>query len=542
MSISFPASLLGRRLGLAVLLLLGLGVWSACGSSTPRTESDISAGSLVTASATADVVIAAQTAPQLTTVRIIPNHIFLSPGETTLLSSAAYDQQGRELPGVRFNWQLVDEVAGTITRGGVFVAGFTPGTFRDAITVVANSPVGAERERTTSSASVTVLAPQEGSQPASIRLLPDRVDLLSGETTQLFAYALTREGTIVPRVALRWEMDAPEAGSVDQEGTLLAGDVVGTFPAAVRVTLLPEADSEQLKISATADVVVLDPEDLTQRISALVLPGVVSLGLGQETRFTGVVLDEKGNQLIPQATSWQIGDPGAGSLGPDGRFHAGSTSGVYPGAVSMTAKVSHLGEELSLTTEATVVVVDISRVVTKPGTLQTVAIFPDRVTLSPGESTRLSVVGLDGDGRLLDDVQLVWSLDPLTGEISPSGKLVAANFPGIHQSAIIVDARQIGAEEQAFQTISATLIIRGKLEKVDVTPQRATVLPGGRIRFRAVGYDKNGTSLPDVTARWSVVDTRVGTIDASGVFTAGESLGEYPGAVRVEMVQRLPSP
>ena len=520
---------------------MAIGLWVACGTGTPEVRDGLTTGRSITVSATANVLIVEQASSQLNWVQVIPNNIILLAGETTKLSSAAYDQQGRVLQEVQFRWRLNDQEAGSITPGGVFVAGFNTGTFDNSVVVVATPPAGSIGGVMEGRASVTIIEPRESSLPASIRPIPDQVALPPGASIQLFAFALDVSRAVIPDIDLQWRLNQPAMGFISQNGLLTASDVIGTFPDAVQVTLLDRDGTEQAGISATVDVTILDPEDRTGEISTVVLPQVISLRPGQETRFNVLVLDERGSQLIPDTTTWEILDSGAGFLTDGGRFQAAETPGIYRDAVGASHLIRRPGGDISLSTTATVVVLEIPEItVSVPGTLRRIAIFPKRVTLSPDESTRLSVVSLDGDGRHLPDVQVKWFLDPALGEFSPSGNIVAANVPGVHEDAIRVDVSQQIGTEQVSQTINATLIIRGELTKVEITPQTAAVTPGGRIAFRSAGFDANDVLLPDVVYRWSVTREDVGTVDANGVFTAGKDLGEYPGAVQVEIVQRLP--
>lgn len=86
--------------------------------------------------------------------------------------------------------------------------------------------------------------------------------------------------------------------------------------------------------------------------------------------------------------------------------------------------------------------------------------------------------------------------------------------------------------------VSASLIIRGPSESVELTPQVDTLARGEKSQFRARAYDKNRTLLTDVGFRWRVTNPLVGIIDADGVFTAEGLPGEYPGAIEVVAVQR----
>ena len=64
---------------------------------------------------------------------------------------------------------------------------------------------------------------------------------------------------------------------------------------------------------------------------------------------------------------------------------------------------------------------------------------------------------------------------------------------------------------------------------VVVTPSSTALSPGGTQQFSASALDNQGQPVSGATVTWSVVNG--GTIDASGLFTAGPTPGVYSGAV-----------
>ena len=113
------------------------------------------------------------------------------------------------------------------------------------------------------------------------------------------------------------------------------------------------------------------------------------------------------------------------------------------------------------------------------------------------------------------------------------------DFPGVYPDAIRAEVTLETETGPVVKEVSATLIIRDKLDHVIITPDVVRLAQKERIQFQAVGYDKNNILMPDVFFRWSVINPDVGTIDSRGLFTAEGDPGEYPDAVRVEAFQRL---
>ena len=93
----------------------------------------------------------------------------------------------------------------------------------------------------------------------------------------MLALAVDANGVAIPNMKFRWEVLEPLAGSISQDGRLTAGEAIGTFPKAVKVTLTPQAGERIRMMSTSLDVRVVDPATVAQQISAAVLPRVISL-------------------------------------------------------------------------------------------------------------------------------------------------------------------------------------------------------------------------------------------------------------------------
>ena len=525
---------------LFVLGLLTALIWSSCGSVSGPEGISKESRPVVTAQAAADVVIVETGAPRLTRAQPVPGHVVLAPGETIGLSAIGFDQEGRDLFGTTFSWQVADPQAGSITPSGVFRAGFTKGTFTDALVVTAQSPAGVVRSSVQGTASVTVAELNLQLRPTNVRVFPNKAEVEPRETLSLLALAVDANGLAIPNMKFKWEMLEPLAGSITEDGRLTVGTNIGTFPGAVKVTLTPREGDGTEVISTHLDVNVLDPANAEQRISAIVLPQVISLRPNEQMRFASIVLDRRGNQITPTRLSWEVTDKMAGVISQEGHFRAGPEPDVYQGAVKVSMSIP--GIEQDITATGTVLIVDVAPLRLQPVQSARVTIFPNVVVLSPGESTRVSIISQNSDIRP-SATNIRWSLDPPeVGEVSQFVNVTANDFPGLYEDAIRAVVTLETAEGPVTHEVSASLIIRGPLTSVDVVPSVATLPRGEKIGFRAVAYDENGVLLPDVFFRWSIADPAAGKIDSSGLFTAEGRIGEYPGAVQVEAVQRGRAP
>jgi len=74
------------------------------------------------------------------------------------------------------------------------------------------------------------------------------------------------------------------------------------------------------------------------------------------------------------------------------------------------------------------------------------------------------------------------------------------------------------------------------LDNVVISPVTATVPVGGTKQFTAVGRDANNVTVDNVSYTWAVV-AGGGTINSTGLFTAGNTPGTYPNTVQVTAVK-----
>ncbi len=69
------------------------------------------------------------------------------------------------------------------------------------------------------------------------------------------------------------------------------------------------------------------------------------------------------------------------------------------------------------------------------------------------------------------------------------------------------------------------------LNRIEVSPDPTTLVTGGTQQFTAIGYDASNNPIPNLPVTWEVINGG-GTIDATGLFTAGATPGTYADTVR----------
>jgi len=165
------------------------------------------------------------------------------------------------------------------------------------------------------------------------------------------------------------------------------------------------------------------------------------------------------------------------------------------------------------------------------GAPSSMALEADPTALTVGETSTLTATVLDPGGYPVPDAMVTFSIISGSGTVTPTvsmtdgeGKATASLTSEVAGS-ITVQAMADSVTDTATVVFSA-----GELAQVVVTPSEVTLAPNGAQQFAAAGYDAYGNEV-DITPTWSVADPAAGTIDATGLFTAGTAVGVYPDAV-----------
>lgn len=122
----------------------------------------------------------------------------------------------------------------------------------------------------------------------------------------------------------------------------------------------------------------------------------------------------------------------------------------------------------------------------------------------------------------------------------PATKLVTANFTGHTDMTtkfyVFTDGGgQFLADAPQFTTTGAetfpvSFTAPGPLAHIAVAPAPGSLVAGGTLQFTATAYDADGNPIPTQLFTWSVVNGG-GSINADGLFTAGNTAGSFAGTV-----------
>jgi hypothetical protein len=235
-----------------------------------------------------------------------------------------------------------------------------------------------------------------------------------------------------------------------------------------------------------------------------VSPDPTTLAINGTRQFTAAGADFSGASVAVNPT-WTVVS-GGGSISSSGVFTAGTAVGTF----ASTVRASSNGR----TATATVVVT--------AGPLASIVLTPTPVSLAAGGTQQYTAVGRDVAGNAVA-ITPSWSVIAGGGSVGASGLFTAGTTAGTFANTVQVSSGGIAATA----TVNVTA---GALATMVLTPSPTTLAPGGTQQFTVVGRDANGNVVA-VTPAWSVT-AGGGSVDATGLFTAGASSGTFANTVR----------
>jgi hypothetical protein len=221
-------------------------------------------------------------------------------------------------------------------------------------------------------------------------------------------------------------------------------------------------------------------------------------------QFSATVMDADGH-AIQVTPAWSVVN-GGGAITPDGLFTAGDSVGTFENTVVATTG--------TVTSSSTVIVT--------AGGLASITVTPDTVRLAIGSTQQFLAVGKDAHGNIVDIPNRVWSVASGGGTIDTAGLFTAGTTAGAF-------AHSVTATSGSISGTASVTVLPGLLASITVSPPSSSLAIGAQQTFTAVGYDDYDNIVP-ITPTWLVVSGG-GTVDASGVFTAGTVAGTFTNTV-----------
>ena len=369
-------------------------------------------------------------------VRLLPAIAEAGPGQTVFLTALGMDSTGTLLPSGQPTWEMANVRAGSVTENGRFTAGDAPGSYPDAIRVSLQAGPGGRR--ITDSLDVLVAKGLAQGAAYSTVVLPQTVILSPGQEFEFDAIVIDlHNGGRLENIPVVWVSSDPFAGSISPDGRFVASLQAGEYPNAVEadfdLTGLPNAP-ETVPI-ATSTIVIMEGGLLpSQNVAAnqlFLFPQRVIVSPGELASLeVAGLLDESKSMDIEWTLNPEIGD-----ITRSGQVRAGTTPGVYLGAINATVTGEFDGVREARELYSDLVI---------RGPLATVEIKPPTVTITPGALVQFFAEAKDANGVPLFDTNFQWSMaDDAAGNIDQVGSFTATKEFGEYLDAIKVTATQL---------------------------------------------------------------------------------------------------
>lgn len=162
----------------------------------------------------------------------------------------------------------------------------------------------------------------------SASLTVAEINVAAGSTTELEAYFADESGEVLGIALVDWTLLDSNAGSLTKDGAFTAGEVAGSYEAAIM------ASSIDRELSHTA-IVTIVPTVLAQVILG---PNPADIGMGIEQQFVAVGGDRFGNGIYGLSFTWKV-ERGGGVIDANGLFIAGDEPGEYTDSIVAVAQV-----------------------------------------------------------------------------------------------------------------------------------------------------------------------------------------------------------
>jgi len=436
----------------------------------------------------------------LSKIVVSPNPGSTVPGGTINFSAVAEDIAGNPLAvQPTFTWTNAHAAVGSISAGGVFAAANTAlaGSYSNEVTASAGGVSGSATVNiNVGSFSKIVVSPNPGAT-------------VPGGTINFSAVAEDIAGNpLAVQPTFTWTNAHALVGSINASGVFTAANT------ALAGSYLNEVTASAGGVSGSATVVI-NAGSLSQIV---VSPNPGTTVPSGTINFSAVAEDIAGNPLAVQPTfTWTNSHASVGSINTSGVFTAANT--VLAGSYSNEVTASASGVSGSAT------------VVINAGSLSKIVVSPNPGSTVPAGTISFSAQAQDIAGNPLTvQPTFTWTNAHATvGSINSSGLFTAANtaLAGTYSNEVTASAGGIGG--------SATVNINvGALSKIVVSPNPGSTVPGGTINFSAVAEDIAGNPLAvQPTFTWTNAHAAVGSINASGIFTAANTVlaGTYSNEV-----------
>ncbi|MDP6665975.1 MAG: peptidylprolyl isomerase [Dehalococcoidia bacterium] len=233
---------------------------------------------------------------------------------------------------------------------------------------------------------------------------------------------------------------------------------------------------------------------------------------GETTRFSATAFDILGNPVVDPAFTWSA-DPAAGEIDGSGKFTAGIGLGDFKDAISV--EFERLGTVVTQSAGVEIVV----------GPLHAISVEPNELDIRVGRTQTISVRAVDEAGHQLDSVLTLFTVMRGDDSIDSTGYFTAGNMASDGDSELI--SVEVELDDQVIEATISGSVRPGILDQVHVSSLPTAMKVGESAQLTAFATDRFGNELELDELRWTVTGTDIGSVTASGLFTAGTAAGAY---------------
>lgn len=459
----------------------------------------LSSGDTLT-TATATVVVAPG---PLDHVTIDPKSVVVRAGEPQLFVAEAFDQFDNLIPSSELSFTFTaDESAGVVDAIGIFTASTAAGTPDGGVSVRVQ-----QREESRRAA-------------AQVRIVPGPLDYLtldSATTTsagsadlRLIATPRDQYGNAIPDLVVTYAAD-PKVGAIASDGTLIASTVAGLYENLVTATV----SQARVVRSLSTDVLIVpgSPDSVAFR------PDLDVLSAGETVQLTAVAFDRFGN-AIPDAAYALSASEQVGTVNPDGTLTVSSAVGTFEDGLSAELTFETAEGSVSLKASAT------ARV--GPGPAAEVRVEPAEAEVDINGNASFMAKSFDRFGNAIGGLVVTFEADRQAGQVDSRGRFTAGTKAGTFEQGVTASVKQ-GTKVVLGKAV--VTVRPGPAVEAVVVPGSVVVAAGESVQLTAMGLDAFGNPISDVPVLWFSAG-RLGSIDASGLLTAGDRSGVFSEGIR----------
>ena len=422
--------------------------------------------------------------PKVTNITISPPTATLKVDGTEQFEATAFDQSGKPMTGVAFDWDSSNKTVGTIDAAGIFTAHAAGTTdviatadgFSVRVAVTVNAPAPVERVFT------------------SIAIEPPEATVAVDETKAFNATALDQFDEKMIGITIDWTSSNETVGTIVKETGLFTAHAPGT----TTVTAFNGNISANASVTVTAEPPVLDSIEVASTEITLKVDGT--------EQFTAILRDQFGNEIDGITIDWTSSNTTVGTIVKE----TGLFTAHAPGTTTVTASADGKSTDAVVTVTAAAPVDPVDPV------LERIELNPTEAALVINETKAFKATALDQDDNPMTGVAINWtSSNETVGTVDAAG-LFTAYAAGTTD--VIASNGDISAK--AAVTVTAAAPVDPVLSEIKVTPSRATLEVGDDQRFMATAFDQNHNVISAGKVVWTSSNETVGTVDETGILTA----------------------